>query len=138
MPMFDYDWWHGPALQRQLEQAKDKCVQKQFPDADLGSVDPDSEVGRFKSDVEARILIYLRDGFSYEIAEIVDVGSRSYLTVECVPGDDAYRVGTFVVAIPFDEIVRVEVFAVHNRDKPSDAPHITGFRHAPEGASPRE
>ena len=36
----------------------------------------------------------------------------------------------------FEEIVRVEVFAVHPSEKPEDMPVITGFRSAP--SDPRE
>ncbi|HUW81539.1 MAG TPA: hypothetical protein VMZ31_01935 [Phycisphaerae bacterium] len=138
MSMFDYDWWHGQPLQQQIEHAKLRCAQRKFPDVDPSQPGQDSDFARFKGVLEARILVYLRDGFSYEIAEMVELGPRSYLTVECVPGDDAYRVGTFVVAIPFEDIVRVEVFAVHPTEKPSDSPHITGFRAAPDSPPPRD
>lgn len=136
--MFDYDWWHGGPLHRQIEQAKLRCAARKFPDVDPAAGEGNDELRRYKSELEARILLYLRDGFSYEVSRLVDVESRSYLTVECIPGDEAYRVGTFVVAIPFDEIVRVEVFAVHPSEKPSDWPHITGFRAAPEGPTSRD
>ena len=46
--------------------------------------------------------------------------------------DDHYKVGAFVVSLPFEEIVRVEVFAVHPDEKPEDVPQITGFRGHPE------
>jgi hypothetical protein len=138
MAMFDYDWWHGQALQHQIEHATLSCARKKFPDADPATAGADSDLVRYKAELEARILVYLRDGFSYEIAQVVDLGSRSYLTVDCVPGDEAYRVGTFIVAIPFEEIVRVEVFAVHPSQKPSESPHITGFRAAPESPPSRD
>ena len=46
--------------------------------------------------------------------------------------DDHYKVGAFVVSVPFEEIVRVEVYAVHPDEKPEDLPQITGFRAHPE------
>jgi hypothetical protein len=80
-----------------------------------------------------RSLVYLRDGFSYELKEMVDMESKTHLTFECEPVDDHYKVGAFVVSVPFDEIVRVEVFAVHPSEKPEDMPLITGFRARPDG-----
>jgi hypothetical protein len=47
--------------------------------------------------------------------------------------DDHYKVGSFVVSVPFEDVVRVEVFAVHPQEKPGDAPLITGFRTRPDG-----
>jgi hypothetical protein len=49
-----------------------------------------------------------------------------------MPVDERYKVGAFVVTVPFEEIVRVEVFAVHPTEKPDDLPQITGFRGHPE------
>ncbi len=44
-----------------------------------------------------------------------------------MPADEAYKVGCFVVTIPFDDICRVEIFAVHPEEKPEDMPSIKGF-----------
>ncbi|MFQ5591080.1 MAG: hypothetical protein ACE5HE_07960, partial [Phycisphaerae bacterium] len=78
--------------------------------------------------LETRVLIYLRDGFSYEVKQIADVRAKSHLVFECEPIDEQYKVGAFIVTVPFEEIVRVEVFAVHPNEKPVDWPQITGFR----------
>ena len=63
----------------------------------------------------------------------MDVGLKGMLTFECEPVDEQYKVGAFVVSVLFEEIVRVEVFAVHPSEKPEDTPMITGFRNRPEG-----
>ena len=77
---------------------------------------------------------------SYEVADLCEVETRSHLVFECAPVDEQYKVGSFVVTVPFEEVVRVEVFAVHPSEKPEEAPQITGFRspgeppdHAPPG-----
>ena len=38
---------------------------------------------------------------------------------------------TFVVSVPFEEICRVEIYAVHPEKKPENKPMITGFKHSP-------
>ena len=90
---------------------------------------------RFLSELEVRTLLYLRDGFSYEMKEMVDLGPRSLMSFECEPVDDQYKVGAFIVSVLFEEIVRVEVFAVHPSEKPEDTPIITGFRHRPSDSA---
>ncbi len=72
------------------------------------------------------------DGFSYEVKQFAEVNSKSHLVFECEPVDEQYKVGAFVVTVPFEEIVRVEVFSVHPSEKPDDMPQITGFRHYQE------
>ena len=136
MPMFDYDWFHGPAYQDQVEEAKRRCTVYKFPDLDPSEGEPPEEARNFFNELESRTLIYLRDGFSYEVRGMAEVGSKSHLVFECVPVDDRYKVGAFVVTVPFDEIVRVEVFAVHPSQKPDDLPQITGFRGHPEQPRP--
>jgi len=100
---------------------------RNFPD-----VDPDEDLNveaeQFYTELEVRMLIYLRDGFSYEVKQVADVLTKSHLVFECEPVDEQYKVGAFVVSVPFEEIVRVEVFAVHPSEKPIDLPQITGFR----------
>ncbi len=129
--IFDYDWFTGPAYQRQKEQARLRCAFKKFPDVPRDQVAGHEDFQRFLSELEVRTLLYLRDGFSYEMKEMVDLGPRSLMSFECEPVDDQYKVGAFVVSVLFEEIVRVEVFAVHPSEKPEDTPIITGFRHKP-------
>ena len=126
--MFDYDWFHGAAFSQQKEEAKWRCALSHYPNVDPQHARDRQDVMDFFSELEERTLIYLRDGFSYEIKGIANVESKSHLVFECVPVDEHYKVGTFVVTVPFDEIVRVEVFAVHPGEKPEDLPQITGFR----------
>jgi hypothetical protein len=130
--MFDYDWFHGNALQQQQEEAKLRCALSHFPHLTRDDAAGNADFRRFLGEVEVRRLVYLRDGFSYEIRELAHVPSKSQLSFECEPVDDHYKVGSFVVSVPFDEIVRVEVFAVHPAEKPEDMPQITGFRSRPE------
>lgn len=127
--MFNYDWFHGASYQQQVEEAVWRCTHRHFGDIDESKREkPTKKITKFASEVEVRTLIYLRDGFSYEVQEMADVPSRSHLVFECVPVDEHYKVGAFVVTVPFEEIVRVEVFAVHPTEKPNDSPQITGFR----------
>ncbi len=133
--MFDYDWFHGPAFQQQHDEARWRCTLRHFPDRDVESFEDDEEVRHFHDELVIRSLVYLRDGFSYELKEMADLASKTHLTFECEPVDDHYKVGAFVVSVPFDEIVRVEVFAVHPSEKPEDMPLITGFRARPPDGS---
>lgn len=131
--MFNYDWFHGEAFQQQRAEARQRCTRRHFPDRDLGDMDHDGELRCFHDELVVRALIYLRDGFSYELKDMAELDSKSHLTFECEPVDEHYKVGAFVVSVPFDEIVRVEVFAVHPSERPEDMPLITGFRARPEG-----
>lgn len=134
--MFDYDWFHGKAFEQQKQDARLRCARKRFPDVDPAN--PTKPFSSFLSELETRVLVYLRDGFSYEIKDMAKVDSCSHLTFECEPVDEHYKVGAFVVAVPFDDIVRVEIFAVHPSEKPENLPLITGFRSSPDGPVPRE
>ena len=126
--MFNYDWFHGQGFAAQKVDARTRCTRKHFSDLS-GPVDEwTDEARKFHDELETRTLIYLRDGFSYEVADLSEVETRSDLVFECAPVDDQYKVGSFVVTVPFEEVVRVEVFAVHPSVKPEDAPQITGFR----------
>lgn len=130
---FDFDWFSGPTFGLQKEHARQRCARKRFP-----HIKPDQEATHqafqtFLRELEVRTLIYLRDGFSYELKELVDLGLKGLLTFECEPVDEQYKVGAFVVSVLFDEIVRVENFAVHPSEKPEDVPLITGFRTSPAG-----
>ncbi len=126
--MFNYDWFHGASFRQQKDEARRRCVAHHYTDKDISEIPEDGEFRHFFDELQLRALIYLRDGFSYEIKEVADVGSKSHLVFECEPVDDQYKVGAFVVTVPFEEIVRVEVFAVHPSEKPEELPQITGFR----------
>ena len=126
--MFNYDWFHGPAYQQQLEEARTRCLALHRPELDIQKWRDDEKARTFRDELEVRTLIYLRDGFSYEVKHMVQVDSQAHLVFECEPLDDRYKVGAFVVTLPFDEISRVEVFSVHPDQKPDDLPQITGFR----------
>lgn len=130
--MFNYDWFHGRAYEQQIHEAEWRCVARRFPDVDRERLEANEEAQAFRKEVEARTLVYLRDGFSYEVKQFAELNSKSHLVFECEPVDEQYKVGAFVVTVPFEEIVRVEVFAVHPSEKPDDMPQITGFRHYQE------
>ena len=132
--LFHYDWWFGRGLTEQIDEAKRRCAAKHFPDVNPYEIPADSEADHFSKELEHRVILYLRDGFTYELFEVIDAADKSYLTAQCVPGDEAYQAGVFVVAIPFEEIARVEVFAVHPSQKPQEAMHITGFARRPDTA----
>ena len=130
--MFNYDWFHGIAYDQQLMEARMRCVRLKYPEASPEDYENSAEMQEFEEALATRTLIYLRDGFSYEVKDFAQLESKSHLAFECEPVDEHYKVGAFVVAVPFDEIVRVEVFAVHPDEKPNDSPQITGFRHYQE------
>jgi len=137
--VFNYDWFTGPAFECQRVEARHRCAVKKFPDVKLEDLGDHQEYQEFASHLEVRTLVYLRDGFSYEMRELVDLGLKSMLTFECEPADEQYRVGAFIVSVLFEEVVRVEVFAVHPSEKPEDTPFITGFRMGPtEPPAPRD
>jgi hypothetical protein len=132
MGWFNYDWFAGPPFEAQKLAARRRCAEKKFPNVASDQPNPPPEYQTFFDALEVRTLLYLRDGFSYEMKRLVDVGLRSdLLTFECEPVDEQYKVGAFVVSVPFEEINRVEVFAVHPSEKPEDVPLITGFRSSP-------
>ena len=133
--MFNYDWFHGPGLQRQIDEAKSRCAAHKFPHARQGKErNGGPEYQKYKNALETRIILYLKDGLSYEMKEMVDIGMSSALAFECVPVDENYQVGAYVIVVPFEDIARVEVFAVHPDDKPQENIRIPGFRTSnPEG-----
>jgi len=124
---FNYDWWFGGAHRDQVEEAKGRCAISHFPNVPVEEMESNAEVQQFMQKLEARTVLYLRDGFSYEMKEVIQRPNTTMMTFECMPSDEAYRVGCFVVSIPYDDIVRVEVFAVHPEEKPDDMPAIKGF-----------
>lgn len=131
--MFNYDWFHRGGLERQMLEAKRRCAVKKFAsEADASSngsgdgVAP--EVDAFAAELETRVILYLKDGLSYEMRELADVGTSSALSFECVPVDENYNVGSYVIVVPFEDIARVEVYAVHPDEKPAESLKIPGFR----------
>lgn len=127
--MFNYDWFHGSGLERQVEEAKDRCTARRFPDfRKKRKNNGDSEHRIYHEALETRIILYLKDGLSYEMREIADIGMSSALAFECTPVDENYQVGAYVIVVPFEDIARVEVFAVHPDEKPQDNIRIPGFR----------
>jgi len=126
--MFNYDWFHGPGLQRQIAEAKRRCAAKKFPPGTGSGNNGSPEYESYLAALETRIILYLKDGLSYEMREMVDIGINSALAFECVPVDENYQVGAYVIVVPFEDIARVEVFAVHPDDKPQENIRIPGFR----------
>jgi hypothetical protein len=135
--MFNFDWFHGVGLRRQVDEARERCARRKFPQAGKSrDGNGSAEFQKYKDELETRTILYLKDGLSYEMREMVDIGISSALAFECTPVDENYQVGAYVVVVPFEDIARVEVFAVHPEDKPQENIRIPGFR---AGASePRE
>lgn len=133
--MFNYDWFHHGGMQRLIDDAKRRCTSKRFPDAESnGNGSP--EAAAYSDSLEARVILYMRDGLTYEMKEMADVGTNSALSFECVPVDENYKVGSIVIVVPFEDIARVEVFAVHPDEKPQENIRIPGFRSAAAEAKP--
>jgi hypothetical protein len=134
--MFNFDWFHGPGLRRQIDEAKRRCASHKFPEFKAGrNGTPPADVRTYMEALQTRIILYLKDGLSYEMKEMVDIGMSSALAFECMPVDENYQVGAYVIVVPFEDIARVEVFAVHPDDKPQENIRIPGFR---SGATERE
>lgn len=123
--MFNYDWFHGSGLQTQIAEAKRRCTAKRFP---AGLEARNGEAAAYHSELETRIILYLKDGLSYEMLEMANIGISSALAFECMPVDENYQVGAYVIVVPFEDIARVEVFAVHPDEKPQENLRIGGFR----------
>lgn len=134
--VFNFDWWFDKCYDERVTEARTRCAQSHFPDLKPEKAESDSKFKTFLDELESRTIVYLRDGFSYEIKELIRNPNTTTLTFECMAADDAYKVGCFVVTVPFDDIVRVEVFAVHPQEKPEDMPSIKGFAHAQAPAAP--
>ncbi len=126
--MFDHEWFAGRGFVEQRDEAKWRCALRRFDQFTRENALDDGEFVQFWDDLKIRTLVYLRDGFSYEVKEVVDVASRAHFTFECEPVDDQYRVGAFIISLPYEDIVRIEVFAVPQEEMPEDMPAITGFR----------
>ena len=126
--MFDYDWFHGQQFHEQRSEAKLRCGLRRFPKLTRENADQDPDFMKLFDSLGVRTLIYLRDGFSYEFKDFADVESKSHLTFECEPVDDQYKVGAFVISVPFEDVVRVEIYAVPPDEMPVELPPITGFK----------
>lgn len=132
--MFDYDWFHGHQFKEQQNDAKVRCSLRRFPKLTRQNAMENRDFRRFFDDLRTRTLIYLRDGFSYEFRDFAEVNSKAHMTFECEPVDEQYKVGAFVISVPFEDIVRVEVFAVPPDEMPVELPPITGFRSRGDGS----
>lgn len=128
--LFNYDWWFGSDYVRRVQEAKRRCAGGHFAHLDPAKIEGDKAYAKFMSELESRTIVYLRDGFSYEMKEPIDMKTTASLTFECTPADDTYKVGSFVVTLPFEEIVRIEVFAFHPQEKPEEMAAIKGFASA--------
>jgi hypothetical protein len=131
--MFNYDWFHNGGLQRLIEEAKERCTAKEFAGRKKSSNGSAERVAH-RNSLEIRIILYMKDGLTYEMKEMADIGMSSALAFECVPVDDNYKVGSIVLVVPFEDIARVEVFAVHPDQKPQENIRIPGFRSASQDA----
>jgi hypothetical protein len=133
--MFNFDWFRGGGLERLVEEAKDRCAAKKFADQKDGGGNGSPDYLAYRDALETRVILYMRDGLTYEMKEIADMGMSSAMAFECVPVDENYKVGAIVIVVPFEDIGRVEVFAVHPDEKPQDNIRIPGFRSASTEAS---
>lgn len=126
--MFDYEWFHKGGLARLQAEAKRRCSFKKAAANRRG--EPSERDAQALLDVlETRIILYMKDGLTYEMKEpATEVGNSNSLAFECVPVDENYKAGSIVLVVPFEDIARVEVFAVHPDDKPQDNIRIGGFR----------
>ncbi len=134
--VFNFDWWFDKIYDERVTEARTRCAQSHFPELKPEKAESDPKYKKFLDELESRTIVYLRDGFSDEIKELIHNPTTTTLTFECMAADEAYKVGCFVVTVPFDDIVRVEVFAVHPQEKPEDMPAIKGFAHAQAPPSP--
>ncbi len=126
--MFNYDWFHHGGLERLKEEAKRRCAARKFAaESEAGGRRGRSEA-QYRDELETRVILYLKDGLTYEMQEMADIGMSSALAMECVPMDENYKVGAIVLVVPFEDIARVEVFAVHPDEKPTENVRIGGFR----------
>ncbi len=137
--LYNHDWWFDGGYDEHVAEARRRCALNRFPELAREKAEEDEAFRTFHEGVESRTVVYLRDGFSYEVRECVPRKNTTTLTFECMPAEDAYRVGCFVVTVPFDDIVRVEVYAVHKSEKPEDMPAIKGFAggQPPPGPPPK-
>ena len=128
--MFNYEWFHHGGLHRLIDEARDRCAAKKFPEYAGDGEDGSPEYMAYRDSLETRVILYMRDGLTYEMKEMTETGMSSALAFECVPMDESYKVGAIVIVAPYDDIARVEVFAVHPDEKPQENLRIPGFRSA--------
>lgn len=128
--MFDFEWFHHGGLDRLIDEAKNRCAAKKFPNETGGNGDSSPEFDEYRDKLETRTILYLRDGLTYEMKEITEAGTTGALAFECVPVDENYKVGSIVIVAPYEDIARVEVFAVSSEEKPQENIRIPGFRSA--------
>jgi hypothetical protein len=128
--MFNYEWFHHGGLQGLIDEARQRCAAQKFPDRGGESGDGSPEYIAYREALETRTILYMRDGLTYEMKEIAQTGMSNALAFEVVPVDEGYKVGSIVIVAPYDDIARVEVFAVHPDEKPQDNIRIPGFRSA--------
>lgn len=126
--MFNHDWFHRGGLERLINEAKDRCATRKFGVETTNGKRSSNKQADYRAALETRTILYMKDGLTYEMREMADVGTSSALSFECVPMDENYKVGAIVLIVPFEDIARVEVFAVHPDDKPTENLRIGGFR----------
>lgn len=137
--MFDFDWFHRGGLAGLKQEAKRRCALKKYPLEAGQNGEDETRRADFMSDLYTRVIIYMKDGLTYEVRDITDLGQTQALAFECVPVDDSYKAGAIVIVTPYDDIARVEVFAVHPDEKPEEILRIPGFRTASaDGARDRD
>jgi hypothetical protein len=122
--MFNHDWFHRGGLSKLVEASKRRCTEKHFESEEADESDREA----YCAVLETRTILYMKDGLTYEMNKLVDIGQTGCLGFECIPVDESYRVGAIVIVCPFEDIARVEVFAVHPDEKPQEQFRITGFR----------
>jgi len=125
--MFNYDWFHNGGLTRLADEARRRCTDKKF-NGRRSSARESADQQAYYSALETRVILYMKDGLTYEMKELANIGTSSALAFECVPVDENYKVGAIVLVVPFEDIARVEVFAVHPDQKPTENLRIPGFR----------
>lgn len=128
--MFDYDFFYNGGLDGLVAEAKERCARKKYPDVD--GDEPGDEFEEYREGLDTRIILYIKDGLTYELKELVSIESHRVLCFECVPMDENYKVGSIVIMTPFEDVARVEVFAVSAAEKPADNIRIPGFHAAAE------
>lgn len=136
--MFNYDWFHNGGLARQIAEAKRRCAAKKLAGQSSSGGNGAAELEAYAAKLDTRVILYMKDGLTYEMKELADIGTSSALAFECTPVDDNYRAGAIVLVAPFEDIARVEVFAVHPDDRPVENFRIPGFRPAASEAGQRE
>lgn len=126
--MFNYDWFNGGGLQKQIDEAKRRCAVRKLSGKNQSGPPDESAIQSLVKQLDTRVILYLKDGLSYEMREMAHIGTSSALAFECVPVDENYQAGAYVIVVPFEDITRVEVFAVHPDDRPQESLRIPGFR----------